>query len=157
MYSPVLVSQSQPCQESCVSTCLAMVLGLSAEHVRNRWNDKYHKESLSLSSIFEELGLKWEAVDPLTREGPTVPGIYFLSVPSLNYQAGMHQILGEVFKDEEGKILWNLADPQYENKPYLYYSAGKIEEDERSVAIKGYTIDCFIPIDEVLRWRKENL
>ena len=52
--------QRQPCQKSCVSTCIAMLLGVPAKVVIDKWHDKFINFEASFRDILDSYGIKYK-------------------------------------------------------------------------------------------------
>lgn len=143
--------QSQPCQKSCVSTCLAMIMDVPVAQARQQFHVRYWDKQESIATFLEELKLPYTLGNPLERKAPYAKGLYLLTVPSLTTAGGFHQVLGVV--KEEGK--WAIFDPQTGNeKPY--YCAALIDGDSYTVAISGYAVDAFISEADLVEWRNKK-
>lgn len=147
----MIIHQSQPCQQSCVSTCLAMIMDAPVAHVKQRFHARYWDAQESIATFLDELGIPFTLGNPLDRSGPKAKGVYLLTVPSLTTTGGLHQVLGVI--TQEGK--WAILDPQAGNDT-SYYSAAKVEEDFLSVAIYGYVVDAFISEADLVKWRNKQ-
>lgn len=133
--------QEQPDDETCVSTVVAMILGVPVESVIQDWHDKYMNENASLRDILNSYGIQFESYDSADRHSAKETGYYILTVPSLNTQGGLHQILADVNADEKQ---WMLFDPQAGKEDKQYYTANPNPEDDLAVTISSYLIDAFI-------------
>lgn len=132
--------QQQPTQVSCVCTCIAMVLGIPAQVVIDKWNEKYHTTA-SLRDILEDYKIPFTSYYACDKHNVDKSGYYILGVPSLNYPGGMHQILAEYDSEEHE---WCIFDPQ-KGSGYKYYdSILKQSEDGLAFPVRGYSIDAYI-------------
>lgn len=134
-----IVHQMQPCPVSCVSTCLAMVAGLPASGVINRFHDEYRAGGLSLRQMLDELGVPFKSFDSADEAFLGWEGAYICTAPSLNIQAGTHQIIIEVTADD----YW-VVDPVMGRPEKLYYVKRGAAELPEQVELGGYSLDAFI-------------
>lgn len=130
--------QKQTCNKSCVSACLAMLFNVPIEQIINDFHEKYHNNDIELYEFLDNHDICYEVRDIKTNHFDKF-GFYFVTVPSLNFQATNHQILCEISEDG-----FNLYDPQKGTgkKYYVWKDADDVEIDE--VLISGYTIDIYI-------------
>lgn len=146
---PLIIFQMQPCPASCVSTCMAMIVGRPAADLIKEFHQAYRDGAITLRNMLEFLGVGYTAfysVDcpPLAEEG-----VYLCTAPSLNIQAGNHQILIEVTDDG-----YFVFDPVRGREDRLFYVArGKGEGDPLAVDLGGFVVDAFISRRQVLTAR----
>lgn len=114
--------QTQPTSNSCVSTCVAMILNKPVEEVIKDLHSDYfdtdHCGDYAVVGYLRKHGM-WVATMAQDVDSPCflyTPGYYILTVPSLNYVGGTHAILLTVSKDREGELCWQVLDPA-EGKP----------------------------------------
>jgi len=130
--------QIQPTPDSCMSTCIAMLLGLSAEQVIDEFHDDYKNNNKRASSYIQEKGFFCKCLN--TEERNLWPDrLYLLVVPSLNIQGGTHSVVADTRND-----MFRILDPNNgkEGRKYYredYHSSDTLEENE--VQIKGYIIE----------------
>lgn len=140
LHSTALIHQAQPNNKTCVCTSLAMVLGVPAEQVIAAHHEAYFVERISTAELLRRVGLPFESFDSTEDVSPTKPGYYFLGVPSLNFEGGMHQIVANAFFNEEQVLVWEIYDPQM-GTGAKWYTAVADESDPLQVAIgNGYVL-----------------
>lgn len=144
-----LQHQTQPCPLSCVTTSVAILAGLPVEEVREKYHNDYREGNVTCRQIFNDLGIPFQSFDSMDRVGLDIckPGGYFVAVPSLNIQGGMHQVVIEISSDGD----WQILDPAQglvvEGQPRLYYTQFGAYEGRPLEAVTlggGYTIEAFI-------------
>lgn len=146
---PLITLQMQPCPVSCVSTCMAMIVERPAADLIKEFHQAYRDGDITLRNMLDFLGVGYTAfysVDcpPLAEEG-----VYLCTAPSLNIQAGNHQILIEVTDDG-----YFVFDPVQGRDDRMFYVArGKGEGDPLAVDLGGFVVDAFIPRGQVLAAR----
>lgn len=99
-----IIHQLQPTYNSCVSTCVAMLAGVPAERVVDKWNNLYHDEPyrlLEMLSDYDILGIPHSPYCGSIYYGE----LYLVSVQSLNVVNGLHQII--VDARGENKLLFD--------------------------------------------------
>lgn len=134
-----IVHQMQPCPVSCVSTCLAMIAGLPAAEVIERFHEKYRAGGLSLRAMLDELNVPFKSFDSADEAMLEWEGAYICTAPSLNIQAGTHQIIIEVTADD----YW-VIDPVMGRPDKLHYVKRGAAESPAQVVLGGYSLDAFI-------------
>lgn len=147
--SPLITLQTQPCPVSCVSTCLAMIVGRPAADVIEELHKPYRDGDLSLREMLEYLGIKYTAFYSVDTPPLADEGVYLCTAPSLNIEAGNHQILIEV--TDEGYFVLDPVQGREERK--FYMPRGKGNGDPLAVDLGGFVIDAFISRDSLLTMR----
>lgn len=125
-----LTHQQQPTKNSCVSTCLAMLLDVPAQQVVDEFHDKYYVTQEQLPH--EYLAAKGISTKPgISTELSLYPGkLYLVAAASLNLEGQMHEIIVD-FRDEEKPLL--VLDPNMGKegkKYYVYKPEAKLQENE---------------------------
>lgn len=129
--------QTQPTYNSCVSTCIAMVLGEPAQKVIDELHNDYQKyREIALARYLRER--EYLISIPSISDNPhyhlLAPGHYILGVPSLNHKGGSHAILYTCFIDpDDGVTRYTISDPaegREGSKHYTLHESGKIAEFE---------------------------
>ena len=100
----MIIHQSQPTHNSCVSACIAMLAGVPATEVTERFNDAYHSQE-DPNIIFRMLeAYNIEAVPRSSHAGNVHPGqVVIACVPSLNIVGGNHAVILD-YSTEEFKV-----------------------------------------------------
>jgi hypothetical protein len=147
--NPLIILQTQPCPVSCVSTCLAMIVGRPAADVIEELHKPYRDGDLTLREMLEYLGVKYTAFYSVDTPPLADEGVYLCTAPSLNIEAGNHQILIEV-TDEKYFVL----DPvQGREGRKFYVTRGKGNGDPLAIDLGGFVIDAFISRDCLMTLR----
>ena len=147
--TPIITPQMQPCPYSCVSTCLAMIVGRPAQEVIEEMHQPYRDGDLTLRQMLERLGVEYTAFFSLDCPPLADEGVYLCTSPSLNIEGGNHQILIEV--TDEGYFV---LDPVQGRKDRKYYVArGKGDGISLAVDLGGFVVDAFISRDHLLAKR----
>ncbi|QHJ80706.1 MAG: hypothetical protein [Bacteriophage sp.] len=151
----LIVLQQQPCNRSCVSTSIAMILGLPAKVVIDRWDEEYHRDGVSLRTILDHYKIPFKSFDTADRNGMAdcPSGYYLVTVPSLNFIGGNHEIV--VALDNE-KCLYMAYDPQQGTGAKYYTSNAEITDGLGVHITGGYTLDVCITPEDLKEWRKQN-
>lgn len=150
-----LKHQMQPCQTSCMCTCIAMILDVPAQVIIDRFHTRYREKDMSIREMFTELHVKFMSWDSADRNsmGHMGSGYYLSSVPSLNVQGGLHSIVLEFDADE---LLWIVHDPQ-KGTGFKYYEGKKNPDDDNSFALTGgYNLDAGVTQPALNFWREER-
>ena len=132
--------QTQPCTVSCVATCLAMLVDEPVQGLIERFHARYRAGATSMRQLLEELEVPFRSFDSCDLPMLEHEGAYLVSVPSLNIQGGMHQIIIEV-TDENYQVF----DPVKGLEGKMYY--GRRNEtfpEAGEVELNGFVIDAFI-------------
>lgn len=140
MKSETLVKhQMQPCPVSCVCTCLAMITGRPAPEVIEKWHTKYREGNTAMRVILDDLGIEARSFDTLDNISLCEEGVYLCTAPSLNIQAGTHQILVELTEDD-----YYVLDPVQGRSERMYYVKRGSVKNEMEVELGGFTIDAHV-------------
>lgn len=151
----LIVHQQQPCNRSCVSTSIAMILGLPAKVVIDKWDEEYHRDGVSLRTILDYYKIPFKSFDTADRNGMAdcPSGYYLVTVPSLNFVGGNHQIAVALDNEKLGYIAY---DPQ-QGTGVKYYTSETPLPDGNAVHITGgYQLDICILAEDLKEWRKRN-
>jgi hypothetical protein len=144
--------QQQPCNKSCVCTSIAMILGLPAAQVIADWHHKYQEEDASLRDILNGYGIEFRSFDTADRGGMNTAeeGYYLVTVPSLNFVGGNHQVAVEL----EGG-LFSVYDPQA-GKPGIKYYVGASDDPLAVPIVGGYTLEVLITKESLAKWKAKQ-
>ena len=144
--------QTQPCTVSCVATCLAMLVDEPVQGLIERFHEKYREGATSMRQLLDELQVPCTSFDSLDLPLLNDSGAYLISVPSLNIQGGLHQIILEVFGEN-----YVVLDPVKGREGKLFYGHRRETFPEAGeVPLNGFVVDCFIT-REWLEGRDERL
>lgn len=145
----IVEHQTQPCPTSCVTTCMAMITGCPVG-VLMGMHDEYHATNLSVRQVLDRLGIPFRSFDSADRVSLGDEGVFLVSVPSLNIQGGMHQVVIEMLGDGD----WRVYDPNQGRGGRLYYtSLVETGDDKAFILAGGYGIDAAIDRDVLIEWR----
>lgn len=149
-----IIVQPQMTNDCCVSTCVAMLLEIPQQYIVETYNARYHARECNLGYILDGYGVEYKAdfrvIDATSIADIDFNCIAFLTVPSLNYPGGHHQILAEWDSED---MLWRIYDPQ-KGTGYKYYEGATREEDPNCYPMKSYAIDCVVSMEELDRIRQ---
>jgi hypothetical protein len=116
-----------------------MVLGAPVVEVIAKYHDRYVRGE-KLPHILLEAGIAFETFCSLG--GPSIgdldDGLYLMSVPSLNIQAGMHEVVLEVY--DQGDV--RIHDPNRGKEGKRYYTADTPDDELGVMIAGGYTIEA---------------
>lgn len=138
--NPIITHQMQPCPYSCVSTCLAMIVGRPAQEVIEQMHKPYRDGDLTLRQMLERLGVEYTAFFSLDCPPLADEGVYLCTSPSLNIEGGNHQILIEV--TDEGYFVFDPVQGREDRKYYVARERG--EGIPLAVDLGGFVVDAFI-------------
>lgn len=138
--SPMITHQMQPCPYSCVSTCLAMIVGRSARDLIQEMHQPYRDGDLTLRQMLERLGIEYTAFSSLDCPPLADEGVYLCTSPSLNIEGGNHQILIEV--TDSGYFVFDPVQGRDERKYYV--ARGRGEGIPLAIDLGGFVVDAFI-------------
>lgn len=142
---PLITFQMQPCPASCVSTCMAMIVERPAADLIKEFHQAYRDGAITLRNMLEFLGVGYTAFYSVDCPPLADEGVYLCTAPSLNIQAGNHQILIEVTDDG-----YFVFDPVQGREGRMFYVArGKGEGDPLAVDLGGFVVDAFISRDRI--------
>lgn len=141
--------QTQPCPFSCVSTCLAMIVGRPAASVIADLHQPYRNGDLTLREMLEYLAIKYTAFYSLDCPPLADEGVYLCTAPSLNIEGGNHQILIEVTDD--GYFVFDPVSGREDRK--FYVPRGQAERHPLAVDLGGFIVDAFISREYLISLR----
>jgi len=152
--------QQQPTYNTCVSACLAMVLGEPVDLIISEYHDKYWgagDDKVWPDEYLESKGVPIVLCNHKTK--PDMAGVYFVTVPSLNIKGGTHQILWCIENaEQEGFFYQRILDPASGREGKFYYT--NIDEllasDELATKVSGYACDFFIPKEYFVKSNQIN-
>ena len=144
--TPIISHQMQPCPYSCVSTCLAMIVGRPARAIIEEMHQSYRDGELTLRQMLERLGVEYTAFFSLDCPPLANEGVYLCTSPSLNIEAGNHQILIEV--TNTGYFVFDPVRGREGRKYYVVRGEG--EGDLLAVDLGGFVVDALISRDHLL-------
>lgn len=148
----IVEHQTQPCPTSCVTTCMAMIAGCPVG-VLMGMHDEYHATDLSIRQVLDRLGIPFRSFDSADRVSLGDEGVFLVSVPSLNIQGGMHQVVIEMLDDGD----WRVYDPNQGRGDRLYYtSLVETGDDKAFILAGGYGIDAAIDRALLVKWRADR-
>lgn len=142
--------QMQPCPVSCVSTCIAMLTGKPVAEIIERFHANYREGDLSIGDMLRELNLDFKDFRSAERQSIDRDAIYLCSVPSLNIQGGMHEIVVEMANDGD----WVVHDPNMGRDDRLYYTSRPGDDSKAVMMSSGYTVDAVVDHDTLDAWHK---
>lgn len=142
----MIIHQTQPCSFSCVSTCLAMIVSRPAAEVIAELHQPYRDGDLTLREMLDYLGIKYTAFYSVDTTPLADEGVYLCTAPSLNIEAGNHQILIEVTDDG-----YFVLDPVRGRDGRKFYVArGQGCGDPLAIDLGGFVIDAFVSRNRLL-------
>lgn len=142
--------QQQPTFNTCVSTCLAMILGVDADKVISEFHPRYYdviENKLKVTDYLKSNGVPFELCN--FEDSPQKDGVYLVTVPSLNIKAGTHNILWVMeSSDREGFFYQRILDPATGRKDRFYYTNidELLESDPLATKVSCYGLDLHIPM-----------
>ncbi len=129
----------QPTSDSCVSACLAMLLGIPVERVLEEFHDRYKAHEVK---PFDYLAGKIQAHYPVDAEEDLEwDRVYLLGVPSLNIRGGMHAVLLDT---RGGKL--RLYDPNVgkAGREYYFLSRESLSSVAGGVLLTSWAISLYV-------------
>lgn len=149
----IIQHQTQPCPVSCVATCFAMIVGAPVS-VFMGLHEEYRAGKLSFREALNRMGIPFRSFDSADRNSLGDEGVFLASVPSLNIQGGMHQVVIEMLDD----AYWRVYDPNQGRDDRLYYTSLVDAGDDKAVILTGgYQLDAMIDRAALVKWRLENM
>lgn len=139
-----LTHQRQPTHNSCMATCFAMLAGVPAQEVIDKWHDHiWAGGGGSERAAFEALGIVAIPIGSYIRSAHK-GCVYLVAAQSLNHPQSSHQIILDCRPREEKG--YRIYDPQFGNEDMKYYIPHYLEISEHLEpnAVKftgGWTID----------------
>jgi hypothetical protein len=143
-----IVFHQQPTHNTCVSTCMAMILGLSPEEVIAEFHDQYYdraEDKLHVTAYLKSKGVEFTLCNFET--APNMEGVYMVTVPSLSTAGGNHQILWCLENaEQEGYFYQRILDPASGRKGMKYYTNldELLTNDPLACTVRGYGCDLHI-------------
>lgn len=132
--------QTQPESDTCVSTCIAMILEEPAEVIITEFHDDYFAGKIEIDECLHKRGIRCKSM--IAHDQSLLNNkIYFLTIPSLNHKGLFHQILMEVYEDGG----YEIHDPAKGREGSLYY----VNHDEEVLRPQQMRLKSWIAIFEV--------
>jgi len=148
--------QQQPTYNTCVSTCLAMILNVDCNEVIDEFHGKYwdyyESDRVIVSSFLSKKGVEFDYCS--FEQQPDTEGIYLVTVPSLNIKGGNHNILWVVESSgEEGLFFQRILDPAAGRDDKYYYTNidDLLNSEFLATKINGYRLDLHIKKSQVMK------
>ena len=141
-----LIHQTQTLDNNCVCTACAIVMGVPAQEVTDKWHDRYmsNDEHVNEATILASYGFMTRPY--LSIDNQVVWGnVYLLAVPSLNIIGGMHSIVLDL-REEGCNKLYDPAKGREGRKHYI--GPDEESDDESAVSLESWTICCSVAIPE---------
>lgn len=149
----LITLQTQPCPFSCVSTCLAMIVGRPAASVIAELHQPYRDGDLTLREMLEYLNIRYTAFYSLDCPPLADEGVYLCTAPSLNIEGGNHQILIEV--TDEGYFVFDPVAGREDRK--FYVPRGQVDRHPLAVDLGGFVVDAFISREYLMGVRENGV
>ena len=137
-----IIHQKQPTPLSCVSTCIAMLLGVPAEKVIEEFHDDYRSGKAEIDKYLKMYGINAQPV--LSNSVIEWDKLYLIVVPSLNKLAHAHEIIVDTRGDDP-----KIFDPNMGKPEKLYYVNGsEPNKTKLEVGLVDYFVDYEIILNE---------
>lgn len=137
---PIIKHQMQPCPVSCVSTSLAMIKGVPAQQVIDIYHIKYREEGMTLRQMLDGLSIEYTPFYSIDNPSLVAEGVYLCTAPSVNIEAGTHQILIELTDEDYFVIDPVMGRPDRK----FFVKRGEVNERPFAVELGGFIVDAFI-------------
>lgn len=133
----------QPTLDTCTSACLAMITGFPVELIVEEYHAAHRNRDINAAQFLDKYNIPYRHGTPWTIiDGP---GLYLITVPSLNQMRLFHNILYAVWQEQDGLWYHQTFDPMMGVPDRLYYIAhGAIALDDLAHPIGGYIVDLVI-------------
>lgn len=135
---------TQPTNNSCMTTCAAMILGKDVEWILDNHEEVYNG-TVWLDDLLRHENIRFYYGHP--REA-VISGhcLALITVASLNHEGGLHQVL-VMRTDYKGEVTFQVFDPMrgYGNN-YRYYVAPGEVESNNEVELRSWMVDLIIPL-----------
>ena len=137
MMSNELKHQIQPTENTCTSTCLAMILGIPVWDIIEDFHDLYFSQKMNPMEYIHRFHPDWRCNSLQSVHDTWVSGRYYiLTVPSLNSRTDNHSII-QYFP---GQLA--ILDPNRGRKDSDYYVLPRDIhniDDSKAVPLKSWT------------------
>lgn len=136
-----LTQLTQPTKFSCVTTCLAMLLGHDIpDGVVAKYHHKFFSGAMSVYQIMDELGIKYRRPQRSKRYELKKGKTYLVSIPSLNISGGLHQVIFQITGS------WNIVvfDPAQGRRGRKFYQSTHLHLSEHCQHPLTWDIDAEI-------------
>jgi hypothetical protein len=110
--------QIQPCDESCVATCIAMLIDEPVEMIMGDFHDRYMHGGITIPQYLDAHGIKHKEFNSI--EWITDQGRYLVLAPSLNTHAKLHTVIMDI--SPYGNYVY---DPYDDGEHHYYVSPTK--------------------------------
>uniref|UniRef100_A0AAU8GEL9 Peptidase C39 domain-containing protein n=1 Tax=Salmonella phage vB_SEnST11_KE23 TaxID=3161174 RepID=A0AAU8GEL9_9CAUD len=132
---------TQPTKDSCMATCLAMVIGISAEEALKMYHTDLQLYKIWFDDVLEKLHIPYYYGSPRSSR---ISGnvLCFATVASLNMPGMLHQIL---IQSVDGELtVYDPAKGRSGSKYYIPHTEGP--ETELAKHLQSWTLDLILPL-----------
>lgn len=132
---------TQPTKDSCMATCLAMVIGISAEEALKMYHADLQSYKIWFDDVLENYRIPYYYGSPRSSR---ISGnvLCFATVASLNMPGMLHQIL---IQNVDGKFtVYDPAKGRVGAKYYIPHTEGP--ETELAKHLQSWTLDLILPL-----------
>lgn len=132
---------TQPTKDSCMATCIAMVIGISAEEAVKLYHTDLQSYKIWFDDVLEDYRIPYYYGSP---KSSRISGnvLCFATVASLNMPGMLHQIL---IQNSEGSLtVYDPAKGRIGAKYYIPHTEGP--ETEEAKHLQSWTLDLIIPL-----------
>lgn len=136
----LITHQTQPTNNTCFSTCMAMVKCVPAGVIAAQIHDWYFAGDVSVREVLDRLAIPFESFDTADLPKFGRDGVYLVAVPSVNQNGWLHQVLCECYGGQ-----FVVHDPCRGLRGTKHYVASLTDGAFNEVKFHGYVIDAFIP------------
>lgn len=132
---------TQPTKDSCMATCLAMVIGISAEEALERYHKDLQSYKIWFDNVLDSYRIPYYYGSPRSSR---ISGdvLCFATVASLNMPGMLHQILIQNVGDR--LTVYDPAEGRLGAKYYIPHTDGPETEDAKH--LHSWTLDLIIPL-----------
>lgn len=139
----VLNQITQPTQTTCVCTCVAMLLGKTAQEVIDKWHNAYYFQQEPLGDILQAEGVAYKHHYAAHSSTLKPGGLYLLTVPTLNVEASFHQVIVD-WRDEANPVCLDPGKGRGDNLKYYTLDMDEWDNVNNAVLLTSWVLDFTI-------------
>lgn len=148
---------TQPTQDTCASTCIAMITGIPVDIVIQEFHAKYMNHHLSVQSYLRHKGYNASPTHvPLFPAALQRGKASVLIVPSLDSEGTFHSVIADGISSESGPM--RILDPSKGRLGDRYYTGDPREAEanpEQAVMLVSWIVDTVVTGKSFLTNNKE--
>jgi hypothetical protein len=147
MTQPCIINHVMQTEDkNCMSACIAMVTGIDIDRVTKEFHKGYCDCNIDPHEYLAYVGMPFRRCMAGER-GLMHNHIYFMCVPSLNIQGGLHEVVAQINNDGT----WYILDPNMGKENRKVYIAGPDKDlnPEIYIPLTSYVLEYEFKLEDI--------